>query len=244
MQPDHDAPSGGYEITYHLRALRRWAPWVLLAGIVGGVVMYANAARQDEVFESATEVIVSQPPDLDYSFVERPLSRSAERTIENEIQLLGSASIREQVVDAGGPSIGVSARNKGESDVIVITHRGADPETIATELNDFTDTYIDLRRAQTLEEFASAAARIEEEQREVAGRLIALQAPIDELNAQIAVTTDEQQLSNLQSERDRLDSRTINERNELESRVAEYEDFLVQVEGASEQVDGGLRVIT
>ena len=45
-------------------------------------------------------------------------------------------------------------------------------------------------------------------------------------------------------QRDRLQANFSGELTEIQSRVSEYDDFLVQVEGATEQADGGLKVIT
>ena len=116
-QPAHD-------VFHHVRAVRRWAPWILLTGIVGAAIMGGTALLEAKTYEASAEILVSQPPDLNFSFVERPLSATAERKIENEIQLLSSAAIADSVEEAGGPRLSPSASSLGDSDVIRISIRG------------------------------------------------------------------------------------------------------------------------
>lgn len=212
MQPYQDRPTGSdFELRDLLAIIRRQAIPIV---IVIAVVMAAAAVhtlRKDDVYQASTSILV------DFAALNQARSSSvseANRTLENEIEVLQGAAVREAAAEAAGRPISVSAAASSDSDVIVLAASSGDPEVAAEVVNTYADVYIAARLESVLAELESQREEVELQIQDVQAELDAIDAQITGLYAQRngLLTTDplyDQLSQEISTAESTLNSRTL-----------------------------------
>ncbi len=168
-----------------LRLCRRH--WVLLTasvviGVLGGVALSLTG---DDVYRSDAELLLSSSSTSGSQFLDQPLSGDPDRRIENEIELMESGGVRDQVAEVTGTSIGVSAGGGSDSDVITVSTSAGSPDVAAANLSAWVDAYIELRRTSEAEALQEAAERAQQAVNDLLADIAETRRPIREAEAAV-----------------------------------------------------------
>jgi len=221
---------------------RKW--WILVPVVLLGTGAFLKANAQAEQYQAKGEVLVTQVADTGVPFLDQSLSDEAERTIENEIELMDSRDIRERVAAIVGRSVAVTTGTSGNSDVIAVSSTNEDPQQAADDVNDFTSAYLQIRRADRLQDLRTIRQQVVADQAAVRRNLAALQAPIRQVEELIAITPEGPARDALYNERDSLRDANNYERSNLNAQLSQLNSTLDAIDGSIELTDGGIAIIT
>src|SRR5690606_12959746 len=133
------------------------------------------------------EMLLLAPGEVEASA--QGISDEPDRVIANEIAILHSLEMREAVrSELGDDAIGVDATATGESDVITLTAESTDPREAADAVNTYAGTYERIRRRRTVEALRTRVQGLEQQRRDLQAALSDITRPLQDLNAQLAVT--------------------------------------------------------
>lgn len=233
-----------FDLRHYVATLWRRKYWIIGSMVVCGGFAMGGALRAENRYSASAEILVSEPPGVDLTYVDQTLSDSAERRILNELALIESRDVRQAVAEAIGRPVSIDAANRGDSDVIVVTAAGADPEAVAADVNDYTDAYVEIRTQASRDELAAARVRVLDELRAVQGERRRLIAPLSAIDAQIVTLPPGPERDALVQQRLSITDRINASEGELTRRIGLFQDLLAEIEGVSELTTGGLDVIT
>jgi receptor protein-tyrosine kinase len=146
--------------------------------IVIGLVLAASGVhtlRKSDVYQASTSILV------DFETLDQARAGSvseANRTLENEIELLQGADIRSAAAEEAGRPISVSAAASDDSDVIVLAASSGDPDEAAEVVNTYAAVYID-------ERLESVLGQLEGQQEQLQTQISQIQTEMDTLETQI-----------------------------------------------------------
>jgi len=241
LQPDNVSPLDTRRI---LGTLWRQRWWILATTLLCGAVAFAGAARSTERYQTSARILISEPPAIDLPFVTQSLSEDPERRLQTELELIESRSMRERIAELTGRQLSVDAATSGDSDVIVLTADGADPDQLADDVNDVASSYTRLRQEDLVLGLQEGRQRVAQELRVAQRSLFELVAPIAQLDSRIAATPAGVDRDLLVQERDALQDRVGSQQVELNRQVAQYQDLLASIDGLTETAPGGVEVIS
>lgn len=221
---------------------RKW--WILVPVVLLGTGAFLKANAQTQQYQANGEVLVTQVADTGVPFLDQSLSDEAKRTIENEIELMDSRDIRERVAAIAGRNISVTTATSGNSDVIAVASTNEDPQQAADDVNDFTTAYLEIRRADRLQDLRTVRQQVVADQEAVRRNLAALQAPLRQVEELIAITPEGPDRDALFNERDSLRDANNYQRSNLNLQLSELNSTLDAIDGSIELTDGGITIIT
>lgn len=223
------------ELRDYLRVLWRHK-WIILVSVVVCVgVALAMSLSRAPVYATSANVLTDQRfvNEIFNPLNQRNNALDADRRRANEIEIMKSPRVREQVQEQlGRPPDRVNFNPVAGTDVIEISSRGGEPKDIAETANAFAQEYLDVREELTVSQ---------------------LQEVIDQLDTQIAKAETEinyidgDLVANPPSPPNRdgspTDSRVI-ARNTLSSRVSQYRSQQQQMElGISVAQSSGAQIL-
>ncbi|GMU79192.1 MAG: hypothetical protein AMXMBFR46_19850 [Acidimicrobiia bacterium] len=228
------------ELRDYLRVLwrRKWTIIITVIVCVGAAL--TMSMTRSDVYSVGTKVLLERRL-VDALFVpteQQGQGVDSERRRANEIQIMASPTVREQVKDKldrdPDPVEFVSLPG---TDVINIVARGADPKEIAETANTYAQTYLEVRTQLTVDELNQAAAQ--------------LQTRVDEVNKQIAdvdgsliALPPAPQLTTPEGRPLTPTDPRITERNTLLEQRAAYADEIKKMQvGVSVAQQGGAKVL-
>lgn len=173
--PEATNDAVAFELRDYLRVLwtRKWV--VLLATLVMVSVAYGFSARQDPIYEATAQFRIVPP----VSSVVTESSRSAQESVQTEIEVIQSAAVVERVVaQLGGRAPAVEAEAVSGTQFVRLTAESNDPESAAAIANAYVTAYEDHRREQALAELTPVRDQAQ-------AQFDALQVEIDELTGQL-----------------------------------------------------------
>jgi capsular exopolysaccharide synthesis family protein len=221
---------------------RKW--WILVPVVVAGLATFFLSSMREDRFRATGALLVTQPADTGVPFLDRALSDEAKRTIENEIEVIGSRDTEEAVRAAVGRPLVVRASSSGTNDVITLTAENSDPVRAAADVNDFADAYLDLRREARLEDLHAVRRQVVGERDAVQRNLTQLQAPLREIERLIAITPAGPERDALYNERDAIRDDNSYQRSSLNQQLSELRSALDAIDGAVDLTSGGITIIT
>jgi succinoglycan biosynthesis transport protein ExoP len=183
MQPYQDrSASSEFELRDLLAIIRRQAIPITIVIVVVMAAAAVHTFRKPDVYEASTAILV----DFDALDQARLSGSNAEanRTLENEIELLQGTTIRAAANEAAGRNIDVSAASSPDSDVIVLADRSEDPQEAADAVNTYADVYVDSRLDDVVGELERREAEVQSQIGEIQTELDSLEAQISGLYAQ------------------------------------------------------------
>lgn len=227
-----------------LRLCRRH--WVLigaatLVGVLGGVLLRLTA---DDVYRSDAELLISAASTSSSQFLEQPLSSDPDRRIENEVELMESGGIRDQVAEVTGESLSVSAGAGGDSDVITVSATAGSPDGAATSLAAWVDAYTDLRRSSEAEDLRQAADRGRQAVADLQEQIVTTRRPVREAEQAVlaAPLGPERDAATLRLEQ--LRETVGPEISQLQSQLNTLRDQVTALESEATTLGGSLELIT
>jgi len=244
LQVDHHPPGPPTDLRRYFGVLWRRKWWILVPVVLLGTGAFLRADAQTAQYEARGEVLVTQMADTGVPFLDQSLSDEAERTIENEIELMDSRDVRERVAGIVGRGVSVTTSTSGNSDVIAVSSTNDDPQQAADDVNAFTRAYLEIRQANRLQDLRAVRQQVVADQGAVRQNLATLQAPIRRVEDLISITPDGPERDALFNERDSLRDANNYQRSNLNLQLSELNSTLDAIDGSIELTDGGITIIT
>jgi polysaccharide biosynthesis transport protein len=169
---------------------RKWWAMLVLIALCGGAA-FLVAVRQDAVYEAETQLLMQR---RGIENLLNPVSVrqvDAERAIQTEIEIIESPIVRDLVNARTAADAPANARAIGETDIVAITVRAETPEIAAELANAYAETYIQLKRDQSLDDYERGSLSLETRLNEIERELTALE-PSPESDALRAGLLDQQ----------------------------------------------------
>jgi polysaccharide biosynthesis transport protein len=246
--PSDVAPSEDEELD--LRAYlgvvrRRWKAIALVVLLVVGAAV-AYSASQRPLYRASSEILIAQRSTETLFTGEVRLPQEAERQLNNEVRILESGDVRRAVSEVyEGPldpdDVG-AAVGSDTSDVIEVSTTAGSAEDAAELVNQYVEVFIELRRAERVDELLQAGSEIQTQIDDIDSRIADIRAPLDAVEDQLAQNPGD---AGLQTERDELVEQLANQLTPLESQRAFYQQQLEDLElTAGIAQAGGARVLT
>jgi len=224
------------ELRDYLRVLRR-RKWTILITIVVCVgIALAMSLTQAPVYNASTSVLIERRL-VEQLFVptEQTSAESADRRRANEIQIMGSPTVRGDVSEKLGRSPdSTNFTAIPLTDVIQISSTGDDPDRVAETANAFAEVYIAVRQNLTTTSLQEAAEELQV-------RITDLDRQIGEIDASLFASPP---LPNVVGQPAPPADTRVSEKNQLTSQRASYQTQLEKmIVGVSVAQQGGAEVI-
>ncbi|MGH9243374.1 MAG: polysaccharide biosynthesis tyrosine autokinase [Acidimicrobiales bacterium] len=186
---------------------------------------------QTPTYRATAEVLVHIQNTVDPLETARPAD--AERLLNNEVRLIESQPARDAVEEAYNGSLDVDEVTaqvaEVDADVVEVSMTSGDPDEAATLVNAYVDTYIEFRRQQRVNEMLAASTQVRETADALQQQIAAISQPLVALDAQIAAA-DEDDVPDLQVQRQNLATQLASQLNPLRSQLALYQEQLDRLE--------------
>ncbi|HYF47314.1 MAG TPA: polysaccharide biosynthesis tyrosine autokinase, partial [Acidimicrobiales bacterium] len=218
--------------------------WILLPALVLAAGAYALATTETERFRASGEILIGAPTSEGIPYLDGSISDNADRTIQNEIELLESRDTVDRVEEEVGRDLTVTATNSGDSDVITLQSENESPVQAAEDVNDFANAYVELRRSDRRNQLEAARSRVVADRRSAQEALVSLNAPIRAIEAELEGTPPGPERDQLIAERDAARDDSSFRRTALNNQITTFAQTIDQIDGAIQLSAGGIRVIT
>jgi succinoglycan biosynthesis transport protein ExoP len=149
--------------------------------------------------------------------------------VATEIEVMQSRSVREAVAQELGTEPDVSVAPVGETRVVSISAKSADPAEAANIANVYAETYITTRQQQVVGELLAASDQVQARVDELDTQIDQLERPLADLDAQIGGATSSD-LPALQVQRSALERDIDAQRDTLVARRDSYAAQLDQLQ--------------
>lgn len=176
MAAEHDALTTMGPRDY-LNVVRRWKWVVALTVVVVVGVALATSLTSDKTYGSSAQLLLSENPD------------AGSTQIETQIQVLKSQEVRDIVTAKQPNSVGISARQIGDSTVLEVSAEAPEPQIAADSANVWAESYIEYRQQEQLQSFARTNAALEARRNDIQSDLDALEVEEAESVAVIVAET-------------------------------------------------------
>jgi tyrosine-protein kinase len=230
---------------------RKWTVLVVVALVVVATGLYTFS--QTPRYHASAEVLL-RPSTAEQILAGTDSAFSANQNIvpvniQTEIEYMKSRSIRDAVRKQLGaePSatIGLANESERDSEVVSIRSSSADAKRAAVIANVYAKVYVHQRRQELSDEYTQAATRVSTEVDDLTNQLNALDAPLDDIDAQIANAQTPQDVSVLVSRRSAVEAHLQPERDPIVNRLDSAKDREASLKLALSGIDtGGAQIIS
>ena len=236
MTADQTATPATLELRDYLRVLWR-RKWIIIVSVVlcMGIALAMSLTRAPEYTTHADLLVERRLVDALFNPLERtdtPLN--ADRRRSNEIQVISSPRVRQQVQEALGrplDDVGISALEG--NDVIRISAQGRKPKRIAETANAVAANYIAVRTQLTVEELTEVINQIE-------SQIALVRAEIDQIEQGFFIFPPSNALNR---DGTPADPRIV-ERNQLSAQISSYRGQQEQMQlGITVAQQGGAQIL-
>lgn len=242
MQPTHDSTE--VSIAQYLDVLkRRWA-WIALTPMVLIAFTLFTDLRAQPVYSAKAELLLQSKPSENV-LSNTPQVSDPDRSLQNELRIINSRSVRLAVEKAYGAPVTVRAVAGGEDDVIIVSATAADPQKAADRVNTYVETYQTARIDAQLQDLTAAKKIVQQQIDDFQAQVDKIDEPIAAIDAQINATNPaDPKYDELVANRQRVKERTDAARTEAQNNLADYQQRL-QVLQLSERLTttGGVQVL-
>ncbi|HEU5149626.1 MAG TPA: polysaccharide biosynthesis tyrosine autokinase [Iamia sp.] len=227
---------------------RKVAIAVVVIVTVGLAVLLS--ARQTPVYEAKARILLDSTA-ADELLGATGSSRSGS-VVATEIQVMDSEAVREAVRAELGRAPKVSFEAVGDTSVVAITASSSTAERAAEDANAYAEGYIGWRRDSTTTELEGKAESLREDARSLSDQLAFVEAPLQQLEDQIAALPPQlpgepvsPERAQLTESRDALAAEISEDRNSLQARILTNQQEIDRVEQALSLLSsGGSEVLT
>jgi capsular exopolysaccharide synthesis family protein len=202
--------------------------------LVSGAALLASLLQTPR-YDASASVLVRAQPTASIGNEGAATGRvDATRTLENEIQFAESDAVRREVRAAARADGTLTVSAERDADVLVFGARTRHPATAVELANHYATTYIEMRRAATVQEFVEYKAVVQ-------GRIDALRADRERLIGPLGAL--EQALAQLplgdEAERRQLESQVAIETSRTAGQRASLDSQLASLEATAGELDLG-----
>ena len=208
---------------------------MLLAVLAGGTAALVTS-RQAPIYRATASVLLrpSSSERLLVGGAPSPTDTGGS-DVATEIEVMGSQGVQDAVKAKLGREPKVKIEPRGVTDVIDIRAKSTDRAAAAKEATTYAEVYVELRRAQRVDDLTKTGELIRAQIGDLDKRIDQLERPLRDLDARLGATSDAKLRPQLQLQRDAAADAISAERRTLESRRASFDDQLNQL-----QLVGGL----
>ena len=237
-----------------LALLLRHKRTITLMALLTAIVAFTFSNLQKPVYRASADLLLQSR--RSEQIVDPDSQRTPDRTrLQTELQILKSRMVRDQVTERlGGRVPSISVQVVGETDVLQIAAESTDRREAVTVVNTYADTYIAARRQQLIDDLLAAGEDVRERAAAIEQQLVALDGPINDLEAQIAAVegrltgTDTAAVRQATADRARLGQELTVKRRQaqtLQDQKNQFDEQLQQLQLASNLTEtGGAQVIS
>lgn len=236
-----------------LALLLRHKRTVVLTGLLTAIVAFTFSNLQQPVYRASADLLLQTRRSA--QIVNPDSQQTPDRSrIQTELQILKSRSVRNEVAERLGRVPSISVQVVGETEVLQISAESTSRAEAAETVNTYADTYIATRRQQLIDDLLAAGDDVRERAADIERQLVALDGPINDLEAQIATVegrltgTDSAAVRQATADRSRLGQELTVKRRQaqtLQDQKNQYDQQLDQLQLASNLTEtGGAQVIS
>lgn len=192
----------GIDLRHYAAVL--WRRRLLVASTIFVVVgaAIAMSVTQTPKYRSTAEVLLQASISEEAFSVDPDASRvAADNRVATEIAIMESRSVRDAVREELGYTPAVEIDQLGETEVVGISVTGTDAARAATDAQTYAEVFIQTRRDQLVSDLLQASTEVQTELDSIRTQIATAEEPLDALDAEIAETTDEDALRELESQR-------------------------------------------
>jgi non-specific protein-tyrosine kinase len=226
------------EITYYLRLFQRWAWLLIIAGIVGGSLAYINEISKVPSYTAVATIsignyIESPNPDGYDIQVGRFLADTYVHLVTTYDVLSGAAVALNNGLSADSLSGKVRAAIIDSTSLLQISARSDDP-VLAVDIANAVAEQLVVQSPSNLTPDQEAQISFAQEQiTNLNSQIESSRQRLEELDRQIAVTTEQSDLTQLQRTRDSV----VNQINQASSTIAQFTDTVITLQRRVNAVD-------
>ncbi|MFV0523920.1 MAG: polysaccharide biosynthesis tyrosine autokinase [Acidimicrobiales bacterium] len=189
------------ELADYLAILRRRARWVVASVVV--VVAAATALTVTSVprYEATAKVSLGESAAQEAIRSAGPVNgATAARELTNEVNLALGDHVTDEVTARLGHTPEIEVTAEESSDALSFTASAGNGEDAAAGANAWAESYVDTKRTQATDSIDGALQAFETDLSELRQKRQDLRAPVDELELQLASTTDEEVRQTLEAQ--------------------------------------------
>ena len=226
-----------------LRLCRRHWVLLLVSVVLGGLGGVAVSLAGEDVYRSDAELLLSASS-TSSPFLDASGSGDPDRRLVNEMELMESGGIRDQVEEQTGRSISVDASGSDDSDVITVSTTSSSPDEAADDLEAWVDAYIQIQRDGEAGQLRDAAARASEAVEDVQAQLAEVRRPLREAEAAVAAAPEGPERDAAVLLAAQLREEIGPEITELQAQAGTLREQITALESDATTLAGSLSVIT
>lgn len=242
-----DGEGRDLELRDYLVVLRRRKLTILATTVLVVVAALVFSFLQTTMYRATAEVLL-QPRTSEQIFTPNNNQQGATpdtTRVQTEIQVMQSRSIQDAVTAQLGRKVEVDIAPRGETDVVAVSAEDHNAEEAAKVAETYAETYVKVRREQTVNDLLDAANQIQQQIDKVDGDIANVRAPLDDLDNKIANTNDSATRTQLKQQRDQLNTSITQQTQSLNTRRASYADQLDRLQLASNLTQtGGAQIVS
>ena len=197
------------ELTDYLRILRRRWVWLLTPLLILPTLAVLLTSSQTPTYTATARVLFNESAAQD-AFTNPPSGNSQvrRRLLANEIRLAESdeaiGMVRQQLGLAEDENLPPGTISPGDNaDVLIFDLSANDPELAADAANLWANAYVTIKNAEARRSLDQLLSRLDEQIDELRAARVETEAPLERLEAEFLIETDEERRTTLQGTIDR-----------------------------------------
>lgn len=243
MQVVDDAGRGAdLDLRHYLHVIGRRKWMIAVVAVLVGLAAMGFAFTKEDRYRASGDLLLLAPGEVEA--VAEGLSDDTERIIANEVEILESKEMRDAVAEELGDGyLPVSASATGENDVITLTAESTEAQAAADAVNAYARTYERLRRQRTVAALREEVRDLQEQRRNEVAALADINAPIDDLDQQIAATPPGPAQDALIAQRDAVLNSTAAARESTLASISQIDTDIENAQQAMRNPSGGVNYL-
>lgn len=234
------------ELRDYLLVIRRRKVTIVLTTLVVVLAALAFSFLQTTTYRATAEVLL-QPRASEQIFApsqQQNVTPDSTR-VQTEIQVMQSRSVLDAVTTALGFTPKVDIATRGQTNVVAVSADAKTPAEAANIAETYAETYVKVRREQTVNDLLDAATQVQQQIAKVDSDIANVNQPLTDLDNQIAATNDSAKRAALKAERDQLAPQIQQRLAALQARRNTYADQLDRLQLASNLTQtGGAQIVS
>jgi capsular exopolysaccharide synthesis family protein len=247
---ERNSQSADLALRHYLEILRRrkWTFVLVVIFVVGAAMAYTFT--QTPMYRSSAQVLLQ--PTLTEQVLSLPGTGSssnpnADKTrVATELQVMKSQQVKDAVAERlGAPAKNMALAQIGDTDVVGISSTDTDPDQAAKVAETYAETYVDVRLHQQTDSFTTITEQLQAQQKSINDQLTVVNAPIIDLQNQLAAATDPDVQKALSDRLSQAQNQAADQLSALTARQAALSTQLAQLTSAQAvMTSGGVQIVS